>query len=125
MDKKSLCWHSRVENMCQWHPSQTPWERKWEAKRENNWKIRGKQNWLLKRSGAVANSENKNGHEMVAVCQGRPGDGSELPFLIQGGKCALCALCLAVEHLRCTSRVISELCFELFRSEVISCEVKQ
>lgn len=40
MDKKSLCWHSRVENMCQWHPSQTPWERKWEAKRENNWKMR-------------------------------------------------------------------------------------
>lgn len=26
--------------MCQWHPSQTPWERKWEAKRENNWKMR-------------------------------------------------------------------------------------
>ena len=40
MDKKSLSWHSRVENMCQWHPSQTPWERKWEAKRENNWKMR-------------------------------------------------------------------------------------
>lgn len=40
VDKKNLCWHSRVENMCQWHPSQTPWERKWEAKRENNWKMR-------------------------------------------------------------------------------------
>lgn len=85
---------------------------------------RGKQNKLLKRSGAIATRESKNGHEMVAVCQRRPGEGSQPPFLIQGGKCTLWALYLTVEHWQCTSRAILELIFKkLFHSEVMSCEV--
>lgn len=79
----------------------------------------------FKEVGFLANKENKNGHEMVAICQGRPGDGSELLFLIQGSEFALCALYLTVEHLQCTSRAILELFFKLFHSEVTSCEVKQ
>lgn len=55
---------------------------------------RGKQNKLLKRSGAIATRESKNGHEMVAVCQRRPGEGSQPPFLIQeaNARCEPCTL---------------------------------
>lgn len=62
-------------------------------------------------SGAAANRENNNGHEMVAVCQRRPGDGSQLLFSIQAGKCTLWALDLSVEHWQCPSRAILELFF--------------
>lgn len=32
VDKKSLCWHSRVENMCQWHLIPDTMERKWKPR---------------------------------------------------------------------------------------------
>lgn len=73
----------------------------------------GKTELAFKEVRCCWNRESKNGHEMVAVCQRRPGDVSELLFLIQGGKCALCALYLTAEHLHYTSRAILELFFRI------------